>query len=396
MRRKIIISVFTILLFTISNFVSAQENITIVTPTSEVAEGLDLYAVAELFKDAENLEEFENALNDPEIGINNLDLDEDGYVDYIRVVEQVTDYTHVIILQVPLGEDEFQDVATIEIEKTGDEDYNMQVHGNEVIYGVDYYVSPVYVHIHRWPIIPWIFRPVYRPYWSVFYFGYYPHWWSPYRPVTVHVYRTRTVRYTRRAGFEVTRVSRVNTVHKVNYKPRTSTRLKQNVRVARPDLEPKPTPIITKPTRPRGETITVKKGMETTYKKTVETTDKVGAKKTTKPKVEKNITDKSGVKKRTKSEVKKSTTFKSEVKKTTKPKVRKATTVKSGIKKTTKPKVRKRTTVKSEVKKTTKPKVKKSTTVKSEVKKSTKPKVQKKTTVKKGDKKTTTVKKEKK
>ncbi len=395
MRRQIIILVLTLLLFAISHFVSAQENITIVTPTSEVAEGLDLYAVAEIFKDSENLQEFENALNDPEIGINNLDLDGDGYVDYIRVVEQITDYTHVIILQVPLGEDEFQDIATIEIEKAGDDNYNMQVHGNEVIYGVDYYVSPVYVHIHNWPIITWIYRPFYRPYWSVFYFGYYPHWWKPYRPVAVHVYHTRTVRYTRRASFEVTRVSRVNTVHKVNYKPRTSTRLKQNVRVARPDLEPKPTPIITKPTRPRGETITVKKGMETTYKKTIETTDKLESKKTIKPRVKKNITDKSGIRKTTKSDVRKSTTFRREVKKTAKPKVRKTTTVKSGIKKTTKPKVKKSTTVKTSVKKTTKPKVEKKATVKSGVKKTTKPKVVKKTTVKKVDKKTT-VKKEKK
>jgi len=378
MKRQIIISVIMLLLLTVSHLVSAQEDITIVAPTSEVAEGLDLYAVAEIFKDSENLEEFEKALNDPEIGINNLDLDGDGYVDYIRVVEQITDYTHVIILQVPLGEDEFQDIATIEIEKTGDEDYNMQVHGNEVIYGVDYYVSPVYVHIYRWPIIPWIFRPIYRPYWSVFYFGYYPRWWSRYRPVAVHVYRTRTVRYTRRGTFEMTRVSRVNTVHKVNYKPRTSTLVKKNVKVVRPTLEPKATPIITKPTRPRGETTAVKKDMETTNKKTVETTVKVDAQKTTKPKVEKNITDKSRVKKRTKSEVKKSTTFKTEVKKTPKPKVRK----------TTKPKVGKRTTVKSEVKKTTKPKIKKSTTAKSGVKKTTKPKVEKKTTVKKDNKKT--------
>ena len=150
MKRQIIIPVIILFLITPSHFIFAQEEITVVAPTSEVAEGLDLHAVAELFKESENLEEFEQYLNDPEIGINNLDLDGDGYVDYIRVVEQVTDYTHVIILQVPLGEDEFQDIATIEIEKTGDEDYNMQVRGNEIIYGTDYYVTPVYVHVYRW------------------------------------------------------------------------------------------------------------------------------------------------------------------------------------------------------------------------------------------------------
>jgi cystathionine beta-lyase family protein involved in aluminum resistance len=88
-----------------------------------VAEGLDLYVAAKIFKDSENLEEYEKALNDPAIGINNLDLDEDGYIDYIRIVEQVVDDTYMIMLQVPLGQNEFQDVATIEIEKTGNENY---------------------------------------------------------------------------------------------------------------------------------------------------------------------------------------------------------------------------------------------------------------------------------
>ena len=39
-------------------------------------------AVAELFKDSKDLEAFEKALNDSEVGINNLDLDEDGEVDF--------------------------------------------------------------------------------------------------------------------------------------------------------------------------------------------------------------------------------------------------------------------------------------------------------------------------
>ena len=101
--------------------VTAQDDVTVVAPTSEAAECLDLKAVSELFKDSKNLEEFEKAINDPEVGINNLDLDENGEGDYIRVVDEMADETHGIILQVPLAEHEFQDVATIEVEKTGDE-----------------------------------------------------------------------------------------------------------------------------------------------------------------------------------------------------------------------------------------------------------------------------------
>ena len=42
-------------------------------------------------------------------------LDEE--VDFIRVVEEVSGETHLVVLQVPMGEDDYQDVATIEIEK---------------------------------------------------------------------------------------------------------------------------------------------------------------------------------------------------------------------------------------------------------------------------------------
>ncbi|MCI0691828.1 hypothetical protein L0337_07450 [candidate division KSB1 bacterium] len=244
-----------------------SQDVTVVAPSSEAAEGLDLQAVAELFKDAKDLEEFEKSLNDPDIGVNNLDLDDNGEVDFIRVMEEAADDAHVIVLQVPLGENEFQDVATIEVEKNGEEDYNMQVRGNEVIYGADYYIAPVQVHVHTWPIIPWIFRPVYHPYCSASYFGFYPRWWHPWHPVTVHVYRTRTVRFTTRATFHVTHTTRVTRVTKVNYHASSSTLVKKQTRV----------------THGGDRTTTVKAGkVEVHNPKTGKETTVKGVKKTTK------------------------------------------------------------------------------------------------------------------
>jgi len=230
MKTKKSVAMLVVMSIIFASALYAQDDVTIITPSTEIGEQLDLQAVSELFKDASNLEEFEKALNDPDNGVNNLDLNEDGQVDFIRIVEEMSGDTHLIILQVPLGEDEFQDVATIEIEKSGDS-YNMQVHGNEVIYGVDYYVVPTYVHIYSWPIIPWIYRPYYRPYRSVFYFGYYPRWWRPYRHVTINVYHTRIVRYRRAPAFSVTRVSRVRTVNRVHYTPRSATVVTKRVKV---------------------------------------------------------------------------------------------------------------------------------------------------------------------
>ena len=257
---------------------SAQQDVTIVAPTSEVADGLDLKAVSVLFQDSENLESFERALNDSETGINNLDLNEDNEADFIRVVEQADGDARLIILQVPLAENEFQDVATIEVEKTEDDAYNMQVHGNAVIYGYDYYVAPAHVHIHTWPIISWMYGPLYRPYRSVFRIGFYPRWYRPYRPVSLHVYRTRTVRFTSRTTFAVRNTSRVRSVTRINYKPRFSTLVKKKTKVT----------VIAKR---NGRTTTVTKRVKKTRNtKTGKTTVKKGTKKTTRTKGGKKTT----------------------------------------------------------------------------------------------------------
>lgn len=307
-------------MFLMLNFaaVFAQDDVTIVAPASEAAEGLDLQVVSELFKETKNLEEFEKALNDPKLGINNLDLDDNGDVDFIRVVEESAEATRVIILQVPLAENEFQDVATIEIEKSGDDQYNMQIHGNEVIYGVDYYMAPAHVHIHTWPIIIWMYRPAYRPYRSTFYFGFYPRWWRPYRPVTVNVYRTRTVHYRTRTTFNVTRTTRVRSVTKVNYKPHSSTRVV------------KKTHVTGKPGQ-RGKTTTTTVGIKkTTNKRTGKTTVTAGKKTTTRTKGRKKTTTVKGKRTTRTKGGKKTTTVKG--KRTTRTKGGKKTTVVKGKK----------------------------------------------------------------
>lgn len=259
--------IFALCLPAFSNPAKSQENVTVVAPTSEAAQGLDLVAVAELFKNARNLEEFERRLNDPETGVNNLDLNEDGNVDFIRVVEEADDDVRLIILQVPLAENEFQDVATIEAEKE-DEEVRVQVHGNEELYGPSYYVAPTVVHVHVWPIFGWIWRPAYRPYRSVYYFGFYPRWWRPFHPVPVHVYRTRTVRITRTTTFRVTRTSHVTRVSRVKYKPRSSTLVKKKK-------------VTVKHTGRGGKTTTVTAGVrKKTNKKTGKTTVTRGVKKT--------------------------------------------------------------------------------------------------------------------
>ena len=278
MKSKTIKILVSIILLLNMNLSMAKDNVTIVAATSQAADGLDLQAVSELFAESKNLEDFEKALNDPQEGLNNMDLDGNGEVDYIRIVEQVADATHVIILQAVIGKDEFQDVATIEVEKNGN-NYNMQIRGDTVIYGANYYYRPVSVRV--WPIFSWIYRPVYRPYHSRFYFGYYPRWWHPFHPVHIGVYHKRTVRFTSRNTFDVAKTNHVHSINKVLYKPRRSTTVSKRVTV-----------------KHHGRTTTVKKTKKVTHHRNGNTTVKRTKKVTTKKNGHKKTVKKTTKKKR--------------------------------------------------------------------------------------------------
>lgn len=252
--------ILTLTLFLIAGNVFGQES-------DEVgATGLDLNAVAELFKDSDNLEDFEKNLNDADNGLNNLDLDENGEVDYLRVEEEVSGDTHLIVVQSVLDEDEAQDVATIAVEKEVN-NYNLQIQGTPAIYGANYYIVPSYKNLGTWRLINWIYRPAYRPYRSTFGWRVYPRWWRVRRPIAVNVYRTRTVKFVGRNNFTTSRTVRVKSVNKVKYTAKNSTLVKKK-----------------KVVKTNGnKTVVKKKGVKkTTKNKTGTTTVKKGKKKTVK------------------------------------------------------------------------------------------------------------------
>jgi len=64
-----------------------------------------------LFQDSKTLEGFEKALNSGNCEINNLDLDGDKRVDYIRVTDSFNNNIHTITLDIAVNENEDQDVA---------------------------------------------------------------------------------------------------------------------------------------------------------------------------------------------------------------------------------------------------------------------------------------------
>ncbi len=218
---KVVITFASLTLGLVS--IMAQHNETAAPSTSAAAAGLDLYAVAELFKSSETLEGFEQSLNHSETGINNLDLDQNGEVDFIRVTEKTADDTHLIILQTSVSESESQDVATIAVERESGEKYNLHIQGDTDLYGANYYVVPASNNFGAWNLVRSIFRPNYRAYVSPYGYKSLPRWWGVRRPVALNVYRTRALAFAGRRNFVASRTVTVRTVNKINYRPRTST-----------------------------------------------------------------------------------------------------------------------------------------------------------------------------
>ena len=185
MKTKIIIASLLTSLFAIQT--QAQYG-SVNAMNNEISDNLDLRAVASLFGDSRNLQDFEQRLNDPKIQISNLDLNYDNQVDYLRVIETVERNTHLIIIQSVLDRDVYQDVATIGVERDGYNKVQVQIVGNDYIYGPNYIYEPVY---YSSPLIYASFYVTnYRPYVSSWYWNSYPSYYTAWRPMPLYRYRS--------------------------------------------------------------------------------------------------------------------------------------------------------------------------------------------------------------
>jgi len=67
-------------------------------------DNLNLYAVLDLFQKSKTFEDFEKSLNEEDSNINNLDLNNDDKIDYIKVIDHQTGESHAVVLQVPVND----------------------------------------------------------------------------------------------------------------------------------------------------------------------------------------------------------------------------------------------------------------------------------------------------
>jgi len=191
MKTKFASLLVVIILSTISCM--AQKRITVEVPTDDISKNLDLKAVATAFGESKNLEEFEQRLNDNDNKISNLDLNNDGEIDYLRVIEKTDNNVHNITIQAVLAKDKYQDVATIKVEKDRENNTKVEIAGDPFLYGENYIIEPVYLYTPF--IFSYLWSPGYYGWYSPYFWGYFPPYFHHRRVFETGIYRSHIYRH---------------------------------------------------------------------------------------------------------------------------------------------------------------------------------------------------------
>lgn len=258
--------------------VNAQQD-TDIEETGLPGDNFSLEGALELFKKATSPEEYEKSLNTKENHVNNLDLNEDGDIDYVQVINVQEKDANVFILRVPVSETENQDIASIHLEKTGKDEANIQIVGDEEIFGEEIILEPsdeesapsdmkkgpyspvldddiIVVNVWGWPCVRFVYAPGYRPWVSPWRWRYYPAWWKPWRPFGWNAWRPLRVHY-HRPTIRVVHTHRLTRAHGI-YKPVRVSSTTVKTRYAGAHANYKVTRSKTKVTGTRGNSVTKK------------------------------------------------------------------------------------------------------------------------------------------
>jgi len=165
-------------------------------------DNFSLEGALELFKKSESPEQFEKMLNAQDSKVNNLDLNGDGYTDYIRVIDRNEGNIHTFTMQAVISDTEVQDVAVITLEKLVNGKAVLQIIGDEDVYGMETIIEPTrevfvnagtsttqeLVDVWAWPSVQYVYSPSYVVWISPWSWSVRPIWWSHWHPVVYYHY----------------------------------------------------------------------------------------------------------------------------------------------------------------------------------------------------------------
>ena len=176
--KKLVLLISFIFVFILTGFSQDDYNVMI-------GENLNLKVLGEIVMTSSNPQQIEERLNRND-GVNNLDLDGNGIIDYLRVVEYDYDNDRIYSVRAVLENSE-PEVAQVRINTLNQ---FITINGNQLYYGDNNYYRMDFAveNFLLWSYL--IAPPVY--YVSPYHYGYWGYGYRPnYRPVPYHVYYNR-------------------------------------------------------------------------------------------------------------------------------------------------------------------------------------------------------------
>ena len=186
--------------------------------------GLDLNEVVELASKSRDAAEFEAALNkyDASKQINNVDLDQDGFIDYISVSEKRSGtYKNGEVIYTLSVDD--KSIATIRYIYPDEvkEQTKIIVLGNNAYYGNNaHYINRVHFGFHGfWSNRYWT-RSIYlSPYrYRIGYKRSYPKYWKRNRVISRKIYRANVKKNNKRRNYKINKAKKVRSKKQKNVK----------------------------------------------------------------------------------------------------------------------------------------------------------------------------------
>lgn len=167
-----------------------QNNVTI---QNNVAAGFDVNKLAQFVKNSTDPQTLEKAINNPANQINNLDLDKDGNIDYLKVTEGENNQLKVID---DISNSNSVTVASINVDPVNNNTANLSIQGDPSYVGYNNYYHSSF-SFTDFLIMSYFLRP-HAYYVPMYHYGYYPSYYTrtrtytTFRPTTSSAMSSRT------------------------------------------------------------------------------------------------------------------------------------------------------------------------------------------------------------
>jgi len=160
-----------------------QNNVTV--QSNNAPPGFDVNKLAELVKTSTDPQTLEKGINDPKNHINNLDLDKDGNIDYLKVTEPDKNKLDVVD---DVSNSDSVTVAHINVDPMDNNTADLSVRGNPDYAGYNNYYHSSF-SFTDFLLLSYLMRP-HSYYMPMYHYGYYPSYYSRVR--TVSTFRPTT------------------------------------------------------------------------------------------------------------------------------------------------------------------------------------------------------------